>query len=127
MTRLLEQVEEMRQRLTEISQSEQALVRALGDALNRVDERLLTDVRRVTSDHESRRGAILDELQTLASRICAFPMLAGPSAPVPSNSIPSYPPAANGDQAFSPGDWRKAVSNIDGEIELHLNGQRSAN
>lgn len=128
MTKLLEQVEEMRERLTEISKSEQALVRALADALSRVDERLLTDVRRVTSDHEARRGAILDELQTLASRICAFPMLVGPQPPAPGHSIPAYPPAANGEQTFSPGDWRRAASNVDGEIELHLmNGHRTAN
>ena len=53
---------------------EHSLVRALSEALNRVDQKLLQDVRDITTDHEFDRGAILHELQNLASRIGAFPI-----------------------------------------------------
>ena len=76
MSKMIELVEEMRARLNQITDTEQALVRALGEALSRVDHKLLQDVRNITTDHESRRGAILHELQTLASRIGAFPGVA---------------------------------------------------
>jgi hypothetical protein len=73
MTKMVQLVEEMRARLTQIADSEQALVRALGEALSLVDQKLLHDVRNLTNEHEARRAAILYELQGLASRIGAFP------------------------------------------------------
>jgi hypothetical protein len=73
MTKMVQLVEEMRARLTQIADSEQALVRALGEALSLVDQKLLQDVRNLTTEHEARRAAILYELQGLASRIGAFP------------------------------------------------------
>lgn len=73
MTKMMQLVEEMRARLDQIADTEQTLVRALGDALSRVDQKLLQDVRSISIEHEARRGAILLELQTLASRIGAFP------------------------------------------------------
>jgi hypothetical protein len=73
MTKMVQLVEEMRARLTQIADSEQALVRALGEALSLVDQKLLHDVRNLTTEHEARRAAILYELQGLASRIGAFP------------------------------------------------------
>jgi hypothetical protein len=73
MTKMMQLVEEMRARLDQIADTEQTLVRALGDALSRVDQKLLQDVRSISIEHEARRGAILLELQTLATRIGAFP------------------------------------------------------
>jgi hypothetical protein len=81
MTKMVQLVEEMRARLTQIADSEQALVRALGEALSLVDQKLLQDVRNLTTEHEARRAAILYELQGLASRIGAFPTVQPEPAP----------------------------------------------
>ena len=40
----------------------------------------MQDVRTITAKHETKRRAVLDELQSLASRICAFP---SPRQPMP--------------------------------------------
>lgn len=119
MSKMIELVEEMRARLNQITETEQALVRALGEALSRVDQKLLQDVRNITTDHESRRGAILHELQSLASRIGAFP---GPREAVPGLpfSEPAGKPiaAANGNRnPFTRGDWRQAANNIEDELD----------
>ena len=50
MTKMIELIEEMRARLNQITDTEQALVRALGEALSRVDNKLLQDVRNITTD-----------------------------------------------------------------------------
>lgn len=125
MTKLLEQVEEMRSRLGEIAASEQTLVRALADALNNVDKKLLDDVRLVTAQHEARRGEILGELQSLAARICAFPLLPGPEPVLveAEPALPPYEPRPAEPAAASPGDWRKAASRIQEELEYHFNGR----
>ncbi len=73
MSKMLQIVEEMHVRLNEISTSEQALLRALRDALNRVDDKLLQDVRNITVEHESRRRVVLGELHGLAARIGSLP------------------------------------------------------
>lgn len=73
MSKMVQVVEEMSARLSQIADAEQTLVRALGEALSRVDQKLLQDVRNLTIEHETRRGAILHELQGLAARIGAFP------------------------------------------------------
>ena len=73
MTTLIEQIEEMRIRMNELAAGEQDLVRALGDALSRADQKLLQDVRGVAEEHEARRGVILKELQGLAARMGALP------------------------------------------------------
>ena len=67
------QIDEMRARLTENAQAEQALLRALSQALGEVDQQLLSEVRQVTAEHEARRSDILDELHVLAARLCVFP------------------------------------------------------
>ena len=67
MTGLIQQIEEMRTRMNELAAGEQELVRALGEALTRTDQKLLEDVRTAAADHEARRGAILTELQSLAA------------------------------------------------------------
>ena len=58
MRQLLQHIEEMRVRLSEIASGEQALVQALGDALNRLDQQLLRGVRTITTEHELRRGVV---------------------------------------------------------------------
>ena len=72
MTNLLRHLEEMRLRLGEAARDERALVQALADALNRLDEQLLRDVRTIGTEHERRRGEILGELRDLADGIGMF-------------------------------------------------------
>ena len=59
--------------MNELAAGEQELVRALGDALSRTDQKLLEDVRGAAADHEARRGFVLNELQSLAARMGALP------------------------------------------------------
>lgn len=120
MTKLLAHIEEMRARLNEVADNENALVEALGDALDRLDQALLRDVRSIASAHEERREAILGELQGLAAGIGMFRApLAGPAR----EELPSYMPS-EADRAIAPGDWRRATSNIEEELDFgqHLNG-----
>ena len=104
MTKMIQLIEEMDSRLSQIADAENELVRALGHALSRVDQRLLQDVRKITTEHEFRRGAILHELQGLATRIGAFPIARQATSgveyaePVPrpitaANSVPEIPTA----------------------------------
>lgn len=123
MSKMIELVDEMRTRLTEIAEREQALVRALGEALTRVDHRLLQDVRSITSEHEARRGAILSELQSLASRIGAFPAMAREPVAQLNHAEPVLKPlAAANDRPpiFGRGDWRKATRNIEDELDIYF-------
>jgi hypothetical protein len=122
MTKMIELVEEMRARLNQSAESEHALVRALGEALSRVDQKLLQDVRNMTVDHESRRGAILHELQTLATRIGAFPTQREQVPGVEFGNPTSKPiAAANGNQLpFNRGDWRQAANNIEDELDIYF-------
>lgn len=128
MSKLRQHIEEMRARLDEVAHDEEALVKALGDALNRLDEALLRDVRTIASEHEARREQILGELQGLASGIGMFhPPLAPPAE---QEELPSYMPHEhqvthhhNGHTAsVAPGDWRQATSNIDEEPVFELEG-----
>ena len=80
MTSLIQQIEEMRVRMNELAAGEQDLVRALGDALTSADQKLLQDVRSVAAEHEARRSAILNELQSLSARMGALPRPRGPFA-----------------------------------------------
>jgi hypothetical protein len=52
--------------------TERSLAEALGDALNRLDQELLQDIRNIATGHETRRVAILNELQALAGSIGMF-------------------------------------------------------
>ena len=146
MTKMVQLVEEMRARLTQIADSEQALVRALGEALSLVDQKLLQDVRNLTTEHEARRAAILYELQGLASRIGAFPTAQPEPVPgldyadpavvaigashtgmaqngiaqsgVTQNGLPA---TMNGNpRPFSRGDWRQAASNIEDGLDVYF-------
>ena len=141
MTKMVQLVEEMRARLSQIADSEQALVRALGEALSLVDQKLLQDVRNLTTEHEARRAAILYELQGLASRIGAFPTAQPEPVPgldyadpavvaigashtgmaqngVTQNGLPA---TMNGNpRPFSRGDWRQAASNIEDGLDVYF-------
>ena len=120
MTKLLQHIEEMRVRLSEIAGDEQTLVQALGDALSRLDQQLLRDVRSIATEHEIRREEILGELQGLAIGIGMFrPPLAAPQA---TEEIASHRPATGFQQRIGPGDWRQATSNIENDIDFHANG-----
>jgi len=144
MTKMVQLVEEMRARLTQIADSEQALVRALGEALSLVDQKLLQDVRNLTTEHEARRAAILYELQGLASRIGAFPTAQPEPAPgldyadptvvaigaahtgiaqngMAHNSAGYAGASMNGSpRPFSRGDWRQAASNIEDGLDVYF-------
>jgi len=127
MTSLIEQIEEMRTRMNELGAGEQDLVRALGDALTRADQKLLQDVRSVAVDHEARRGAILSELQSLAARMGALPR--PPQEPyaalmetpvnLPSREIT---PLARGGA-----DWRQAAAQIEEVVSHHLKDRAATN
>jgi hypothetical protein len=120
MTKLLQHIEDMRARLSEIASSEKVLVRALGEALDRLDQQLLRDVRQVASEHEARREAILGELQGLAAGIGMF------HAPLRSEHAPEQIPRYVSTEApaptITPGDWREATRNIEDELGFPVNG-----
>jgi hypothetical protein len=118
MTDLRHYVDQMRLRLTEIATGELALVRALGDALSQVDQKLLWEVRQVTAAHEARRGAILGELQSLASHIGAFPAVE-PAAAL-EKDVPAEPRAREALSSLRPGDWRQAAKNIEADLDFVL-------
>ena len=121
MTSLAQLIEEMRVRLAETSTNETVLVRSLSDALRRIDEKLLRDVRNVTIEHETRRAAILGEMQNLAARLCSLPVQQVPQ--IESVEQQQYPavtieaPQANGVK----GDWRQAARNIEEALEYPYN------
>ena len=71
-TKLIQHIDEMRARLAQTAHGERALVKSLGDALNRLDQDILQNIRNVATGHEARRGAILNELQALAGSIGRF-------------------------------------------------------
>lgn len=104
MRKLLQQLEDMHIRIAETATHEEALVKALGDALARLDEQLLQDVQSIASEHEARRTAILGELQGLASSIGMFQV----SRPALTAEEATYLPTA--------GDWREATSNIQDDL-----------
>lgn len=124
MTKIVQLIEDMRARLLETANNEQDLIRALNDALKRADHHLLQEVRAVTAEHETRRGAILNELQLLASRIGALPApRATAGVGVSVGDIVQEEASPRGHYIVGRGDWRQAASNIDDEIEYHLNGR----
>ena len=106
MGKLQQQLEEMHIRIAEMASHEETLVKALSDALTRLDEQLLADVQAIASDHEARRVTILGELQGLASSIGMFQVARSPAAPQIDHEaeVAAYIPSA--------GDWRQATSNI---------------
>lgn len=121
MAHLSEKLAEMHRRLNEDAQEEQALVRALNAALNHVDEKLLAEIRSVTAQHEARRSAIMNELQFLATRLCAFP------APTPEPRPALEGAYADGGHlnghTHAPGNWRIAAQNVeDDDLDFFTDG-----
>jgi hypothetical protein len=150
MTGLIQQIEEMRTRMNELAAGEQELVRALGDALSRTDQKLLEDVRGAAADHEARRGVILNELQSLAARMGALPRPREPYAALteapqravrpggvdgtssrpqePYDALTAVPPdLPEMPKLARRGDWRQAAANIEDAVTNHLMGRASAN
>ncbi len=127
MTKMLQYVEDMQARLTEVARNEQTLIRALGGALAQVDQELLADVRDLTLSHEARRVAILQELQCLASCIGAFPIAAERPQAIAAAAAPLAPEVPGMDKAAEAvseppraGDWRQAVNNIKDELDVYF-------
>jgi hypothetical protein len=128
MTTLIQQIEEMRVRMNELASSEHGLVRALGDALSRADQKLLQEVRNLTTEHEVRRGEILNELQNLASRMGALPRPRRPVVPA-LEEVPIDVAVAMQEPtqpALRGGDWRRATANIQEELAARFNGRAAA-
>jgi hypothetical protein len=144
MTKMIQLVEEMGAKIAQFKDTEQELVRALGDALNRVDQRLLQNVREITSEHGARRGAMLHELQCLAARIGSFPTSRRPMSSIECAKPTANPieatigPAANipavdgldatkgHETVLHRGDWRQAVSNIQDELDRYFKDRATA-
>jgi len=119
MRKLLQQLEEMHIRIAETATHEEALVKALGDALARLDEQLLSDVQSIASEHEVRRTAILGELHGLASSIGMFQIQRpAVTARADLESEPTYIPSA--------GDWREAASNIPDDADERVSAAPAA-
>jgi cell division septum initiation protein DivIVA len=128
MAQLSEKLAELRRRLSDSAHEEQTLIRTLSAALNHVDEELLSEIRHVTAQHEARRAVILNELQHLASRVCALPIAsAEPPAPAIEDESERVVPvngrlgqngthATNGTHA--PGNWRIAAQNIEDDLDF---------
>jgi hypothetical protein len=95
---LVQQLEQMRIRMNELAKHETALVSTLGDALRDTDQQLLQEVRRLTAEHEQRRGNILDELQRLASRLNGLP------APVQDQQLPFFNKTSRGLLSATPAE-----------------------
>ena len=116
MTKLNDQIQEIQQSLTENALNERAFVAALSDALSQVDQHLVSEVRRLRDEHTARRGVILNELQSLSNSLCLFP-----SQPAPVTAIDhrteAPPLPRNGSAQHAPGDWRKATSAIEDDLE----------
>jgi hypothetical protein len=145
MTKMIQLVAEMGAKIAHLKDTEQELIRALGEALNRVDERLLQNVREITSEHEARRGAMLHDLRCLAARIGSFPTSRRPMSGIESAEPAARPikaangPAPNGIPAVDGldaaddhetllqcGDWRQAVSNIHDELDGYFKDRAAA-
>jgi hypothetical protein len=118
MTNLIEQIEAMRTRMNELAAEDQRLTSTLGDALASVDQRLLEGVRRLAAEHEARRGAILQELQTLAGRLFVLPRPREQVAAL--EEAPQEEATRETGQIVRRGDWRQAAATIQEELAHHL-------
>ena len=122
MAHLSQKLAEMHRRLAENTQEEQALIRALNAALNHVDDKLLSEIRQVTAQHEARRAVILNELQLLAGRLCSFP--AQPVDAVAIEDGHHHAPISTNSNGYTngnthaPGNWRIAAQNIQDDLDF---------
>jgi hypothetical protein len=139
-TKLLEHIDEMRERLRQIALTEQSLVKDLADSLKTLDQQLLLDVRQAAADHQARRGSILNALEDLADTMGMFrlrhqgdaaqpvgipqtvakpkPVVAitqpvATTRPAPCLGRPQYRSRSTMGHQYSPtaGDWRQAAKN----------------
>lgn len=131
MSKMNELVDDLRQQLNTVGESEQALVASLREALNRYDQKLLQDVRSLAAEHEVRRGAILNELHTLAKRMAAFPSPREPrlelttaAASPPREKPPALPPTSTPPssklRAVEGGAWREATERLQTELDVYF-------
>jgi hypothetical protein len=122
MRKLLQQLEEMHIRIAETATCEETLVKAMAEALSRLDQQLLADVQSIASEHEVRRTAILEELQGLAGSIGMFraPLPLSHAAPREIETDVAYYAAPEAPQQGA--DWRQAASNIRDEFDAPVNG-----
>ena len=121
---MVQLVDEFRERLTTIADTEHKLVTQLREALNRYDQKLLQDVRNITAEHELRRGVILGELQSLATRMGAFPVPREPRAAVSDATPPDARAALPANGRLRPvdggGAWREATDKLQNEIDSYF-------
>jgi hypothetical protein len=125
MSKMVHLVDEFRERLTTIADTEHKLVAQLREALSRYDQKLLQDVRNITAEHETRRGVILGELQSLAQRMGAFPVAARETrAAVSDATAPEARTALPANARLRPveggGAWREATDKLQSEIDTYF-------
>jgi hypothetical protein len=122
MSKMVQLVEELRERLNSHADTEQRLVASLREALNRFDQKLLQDVRSITAEHESRRSVILNELQGLAARMGSFP--SARDTRLGANGAAAEQPTAlpgNGRlRAVEGGAWREATDKLQSELDSYF-------
>jgi hypothetical protein len=125
MSKMVQLVDEFRERLTTVADTEHKLVAQLREALNRYDQKLLQDVRSITAEHETRRGVILSELQSLAQRMGAFPVAAREPRAAVSDATAAEGraalPASNARlRSVEGGAWREATDKLQSEIDSYF-------
>ena len=128
MSKMLQVVEELRDRLGSIADHEQKLIASLRDALNRFDQKLLQDVRNIAAEHEGRRSVILNELQGLASRLGVFPAASPRSSQVNSDFRAELSGPASGNKAsldsrlrsVESGAWGEGTDKLQNELESYF-------
>jgi len=127
MTGMTKTVEEMLSRLENNSKSELSLVRALAEAIRRVDDQMLHELRNLSLQHELRRESILDELQTLATRLCHLPARPTPAAIRAAIDQPALAQKRANAETVDAGDvmsngtgadWRQAAQNIQDDLDF---------
>jgi len=138
LTNLLPHIDEVREQLSQIGDTEQSLVKDLAGSLKILDQQLLQDVRQVAADHQIRRGTILNALEDLAGSIGMFrpqhedALLKSVGAPQPATRLQpaAIPEQIDSGHQYAPtaGDWRQATKNLQNrlddlqdELQFHLN------
>ncbi len=103
------------------------VVRALAEAIRRVDDQMLHELRNLSLQHELRRESILDELQTLATRLCHLPARPTPSAIRAAIDQPALAQKRANAETVDAGDvvgngtgadWRQAAQNIQDDLDF---------
>ena len=111
MKSLQQEIEDMRAHVKDLTATERALVKALGDELRRSDEDLLHAIRTVAADHEERRRVIMGELQALAANAGLLPRpLRASDAAIANRIQRQYPPALNHYGQHAPRSLEEEVS-----------------